>query len=116
MQSHSRRTPARRTWRPRWFANARSTFGCAASEFDRALALAPGSAEVQSNFARFAGLLGHREAAQTAARRAVRLDPQNYYSHIRLAGALLDARLFNDAIAAAQEAKALNPELRSRNA
>jgi len=86
-------------------------FDRAASEFDRALALAPGSAEVQSNFARFAGLLGHREAAQTAARRAVRLDPQNYYSHLRLAGVLADARLFNEAIAAAQEATALNPDL-----
>jgi serine/threonine-protein kinase len=86
-------------------------FGRAASEFDRALALAPGSAEVQSNFARFASLLGHREAAQTAARRAVRLDPQNYYSHLRLAGVLVDARLFNEAIAAAHEATALNPDL-----
>ena len=86
-------------------------FGCAASEFDRALALAPGSAEVQRSFARFAGLLGHREAAQTAARRAVRLDPQNYDSHLRLAAVLLNSRLFNEAIAAAQAAAALNPEL-----
>lgn len=86
-------------------------FGCAASEFDRALALAPGSAEVQLNFARFASLLGHREAAQTAAWRAVRLDPQNYYSHLRLAAVLFDARLFNEAIAAAQETAALNPDL-----
>jgi adenylate cyclase len=86
-------------------------FGCAAAEFDRALALAPGSAEVQLNFARFAGLLGHREAAQTAARRAVRLDPQNYYSHFRLAAVLYDSRLFNEAIAAAQGAAALNPDL-----
>ena len=85
-------------------------FGCAVSEFDRALALAPGSARVQSSFARFASLLGHREAAQTAARRAVRLDPQNYYSHTRLAEVLVDARLFDEAIAVAQEAKALDPE------
>jgi TolB-like protein len=89
------------------------TFGCAASEFDRALALAPGSAEVQSYFARFAGLLGHREVSQTAARRAVRLDPQNYYAHTRLAEVLINARLFTDAITAAEEAKALNPQLRS---
>src|SRR6202035_4042359 len=75
-------------------------------------ALAPGTAEVQSNYARFASLLGHRDAAQTAARRAVRLDPQNYYSHARLAQVLMDARRFNEAIAAAQEARALNPDLR----
>jgi TolB-like protein len=87
-------------------------FGRAASEFDRALALAPGSAQVQSNFATFAGLMGHLEAAQTAAHRAVRLDPQNYYSHARLAGVLFDAKLYNEAIAAAQEAKAINPDLR----
>ena len=88
-------------------------FSCAASEFDRALALAPGSARVQSYFARFSSLLGHREVAQTAARRAVRLDPQNYYSHLSLAGVLSDARLFNEAIAAAREAEALNPDLRT---
>jgi TolB-like protein/predicted Zn-dependent protease len=86
-------------------------FACAASEFDRALALAPGNARVQSLFARFASLMGQREGAQTAARRAVRLDPQNYDSHLRLAVVLENARLFNEAIAAAQEAKALNPEL-----
>jgi TolB-like protein len=88
-------------------------FGCAASEFDRARALAPGSARVQGRFARFADLLGHREAAQTAARRAVRLDPQNYDSHIQLASVLENARLFNEAIAAAQNAAALNPERRA---
>jgi tetratricopeptide (TPR) repeat protein len=69
--------------------------------------------QVQSYFARFASRLGHREVAQTAARRAVRLDPQNYYSHIRLAGVLFDARLFNEAIAVAREAEALNPDLRT---
>jgi len=88
-------------------------FGCAASEFDRALVLTPGSAQVQRYFARFSSLLGHREVAQAAARRAVRLDPQNYYSRRTLAGTLYDARLFNEAIAAAQEAEALNPDLRS---
>jgi tetratricopeptide (TPR) repeat protein len=40
----------------------------------------------------------------------VRLDPQNYYSHARLAEVLVDARLFDEAIAVAQEAKAINPE------
>jgi TolB-like protein len=88
-------------------------FSCAASEFDRALVLAPGSAQVQRYFARFASILGHREVAQTAARRAVRLDPQNYYSRRTLAGTFYDARLFNEAIAAAHEGEALNPELRS---
>ena len=88
-------------------------FGRAASEFDRALALAPGSAQVQSNFATFAGLMGHFEAAKSAARRGVRLDPQNDDAHLRLAGVLYNARLFNEAIAAAQEAKAINPDQRS---
>jgi TolB-like protein len=88
-------------------------YGCAASEYDRARALAPGSAQVQSYFARFASILGHREVAQAAARHAVRLDPQNYYSHTRLAEVLMDARLFNEAIEAAQEAKALNRDLRA---
>jgi len=41
----------------------------------------------------------------------VRLDPQNYDSHLRLAAVLLNSRLFNEAIAAAQAAAALNSEL-----
>jgi tetratricopeptide (TPR) repeat protein len=85
-------------------------FGCAAMRFDRALALAPGDARVQSLFASFASLLGHQEAAQTTARRAVRLDPQNYDSYVTLAAVFANSRLFNEAIAAAQEAEALNPE------
>jgi tetratricopeptide (TPR) repeat protein len=87
-------------------------FRCAASEFDRALALAPGDARVQSNFGRFAGFLGHRDAAQAAARHAVSLDPQNYDSHLGLSQVLFDAELYDEAIAAARAAKALNPNLR----
>jgi TolB-like protein/Tfp pilus assembly protein PilF len=87
-------------------------FGRAASEFNRALAFAPGSAQVQSNFATFAGLMGHFEAALAAAHRAVRLDPQNYFSHATLAGVFLDAKRYDEAIAAARAAKAINPDLR----
>src|SRR5208337_4406994 len=57
-------------------------FAGAATEFDRALALAPGSARVQMNFAGFAGQLGHFQPAIIAARRAVALDPQNVQTHV----------------------------------
>jgi TolB-like protein len=86
-------------------------FRCAAVQFDRALALAPGNVLVQSSYARFASHLGRRDAAQTAARRAVRLDPQNYDAHLRLSQVLYDVRLYDAAIAAAQNAKALKPEM-----
>ena len=66
---HSLPIQPRRIWRSPWRVNARSNLA-ARRQFDRALALAPGNARVQSNFARFASFVGRREAAETAARRA----------------------------------------------
>jgi tetratricopeptide (TPR) repeat protein len=67
-------------------------FADAAPEFDRALALSPGSARVQMGFAGFAGQLGHFDAAIKAARRAVDLDPQNANAQVTLGQVLSWAR------------------------
>jgi TolB-like protein len=82
----------------------------AAPEFERALALEPGSAGVQSAFAAFSSLLGRNEPAIAAARRAVLLNPLDVGVHINLGQCLLAAHQFEEALAALQDAKALNPD------
>jgi TolB-like protein/Tfp pilus assembly protein PilF len=84
-------------------------YAAAAPEFDRALALAPGSALVLRAFAGFASDLGHFEPAVKAARRLVSLDPQDVNAHITLGIALYHARRYGEALAAFQDAKVLNP-------
>jgi TolB-like protein/Tfp pilus assembly protein PilF len=84
----------------------------AAPEFDRALVLAPGNAQVQSGFASFAALLGHFDAAVKAARQGVNLDPQNVSAHVLLADVLSGARRFDEARIALTNASALDPASR----
>jgi TolB-like protein/Flp pilus assembly protein TadD len=84
-------------------------FADAAPEFERALALSPGSARVQAGVAGFVSQLGHFEAATTGARRAVTLDPQNVNPHITLGQVLASARHYDEALTAFQAAKALRP-------
>jgi TolB-like protein/Tfp pilus assembly protein PilF len=85
-------------------------FRGAAPEFDRALALAPGSARVQQHYGGFNSLLGHRDVGIAASRRAVGLDPQNFVAHLNLGQALRFARRYDEAIAAFHAALALVPE------
>jgi TolB-like protein/Tfp pilus assembly protein PilF len=84
-------------------------FAGAAREYDRALALAPGSANVQGGFAYFAAAMGHFEPALTGGRRAVSLDPQNPSSHLGLSYVFYFARRYAEAQASLEAAKALNP-------
>jgi TolB-like protein len=84
----------------------------AAPEFDRALALAPGSAQVQTTYAFYAADLGHVDAAVNAARRAVSLDPQNAWSHAVLGSVLAYARRYAEALLAYRDAAVLRPEWR----
>lgn len=88
-------------------------FTAAAPEFDRALALSPGSVRVQNAFALFSGELGHLEAAVNAARRAVSLDPQNLRSYMTLGEVLLEARRYDEAVMNLRNANVLNPGLRN---
>lgn len=81
----------------------------ASTEFDRALALAPGSALVQASFADFAGTLGHFDVAVNAARQAASLDPQSVTALIGLTGALTAARRFDEASITLRQASLLKP-------
>ena len=81
----------------------------AARELNRAIALEPGSASVQSAFASIYSLLGRSEAAIEAAHRAVLLDSQDVAARILLGQCFLEAHRFDEALAALQDAKAFNP-------
>jgi adenylate cyclase len=91
------------------FNSGSNDFAGAAREYDQALALAPGSANVQGNFAFFAAAMGHFAPALTAARRAVSLDPQSARSHLQLSYVFYFARRYAEAQASIEDANALNP-------
>jgi TolB-like protein/tetratricopeptide (TPR) repeat protein len=80
-----------------------------AAEFDRALALAPGSAYVQRNVAVYSAFIGHFEPALVAAQRAISLDPQNWRSYRQSAIAYVFARRYGEALALIQHAQTLKP-------
>jgi serine/threonine-protein kinase len=84
--------------------------GAGAREIDRAMALAPGSAAVLNAYGGFQGYLGHHDAALTAMRRAIRLDPQNSRYRENLLANLSWARRFEDVLVAVQDVRALNPQ------
>ena len=79
-------------------------------EHERALTLAPGNARVLQLYGTFAVQMGHTEVGIAAARRAVVLDPLNHDSHRRLGLALYWGRQNEKAVAAFEDALALDPE------
>jgi TolB-like protein/Tfp pilus assembly protein PilF len=85
-------------------------FAQANEEYERALALGPGSARVLSAYSRHAAELGHTAAAIAAARRAVTLDPLNFHVHRTVGIAFLLALQYADAIAAFRTAISLQPD------
>jgi serine/threonine-protein kinase len=85
-------------------------FTQATREYERAMALAPGSARVLQFYGRFAVYMGRAEAGIAAGRRAVVLDPLSSSSHARLGQALLSARRYEEAVAVSNDALALDPK------
>jgi TolB-like protein/Flp pilus assembly protein TadD len=85
-------------------------FTRASDEYERAVTLAPGNAQVLQDYGRFAVLMGHTDAGVAAARRAVQLDPLNRNSHGDLSMTLVHARRYNEALAALQEALVVDPD------
>jgi serine/threonine-protein kinase len=90
-------------------------FASAARELDRALELAPGNAVVLYEYARLAAYSGRMDAAITAARRGVTLDPLNLRTHRELGDMLLFARRYSEALAAYQESITLDPARANRD-
>jgi len=82
----------------------------ASEAYERALALAPGSAQVLGLSGIFAAHMGHFDAGVAAARRAVVLDPLARESYTRLGQALYAARRYAEAVAAFAEAISLEPD------
>ena len=78
--------------------------------YERALALAPGNARVLPEYSRFAAFMGRVDAGIAAGRRAVALDPLNSNCHYSLGFALRSARRYAEAVAAFNDALALEPD------
>jgi TolB-like protein/tetratricopeptide (TPR) repeat protein len=85
-------------------------FTPASEEYERALALAPGDAQVLREGGTFAAIMGHFDVALAAARRAVVLDPLNRASHSALGRALFAARRYEEAVAAWADVISLDPD------
>jgi TolB-like protein/Flp pilus assembly protein TadD len=88
-------------------------FTQASDEYDRALALAPGNARILRDSSQFAALMGRFDAAISAARRAVVLDPLARNSHYVLGEALYAARRYAEAIVAYAEVISLAPDFKA---
>jgi TolB-like protein/tetratricopeptide (TPR) repeat protein len=87
-------------------------FTQAGEAYQRALALAPGNAEVLRNSGSFEAWMGHFDAGVAAARRAVVLDPLARESHYYLGWALYAARRYKEAVAVFTEVISLDPEFK----
>jgi TolB-like protein/Flp pilus assembly protein TadD len=87
----------------------RLEFTQASEQFELARTLAPGDARVLWNYAGFAVLVGRSDAALTAARRAVALDPLNAQAHDVLGEILYYLRRYAEAVAAFRDAESLKP-------
>jgi TolB-like protein/tetratricopeptide (TPR) repeat protein len=87
-------------------------FAQASQEYERALALAPGNAEVLRSSSAFAARTGHFDAAIEAARKAVVLDPLDRRSHSNLGLALYLARRYADSTAAFADAIRVRPDFK----
>ena len=97
-------------------------FAQASVEIQRAVALAPGNANVLIRYGRFAVLTGHTDAGIAAprravidagiaaARRAVILDPLNHHTQYRLGESLYFARRYSEAVAVFGAIISLEPD------
>jgi len=88
-------------------------FTQASEAYERALALAPGNAQILRDSGEFAAFMGHFDAAVAAARRAVVLDPLARGSHFILGRVLYVARRYEETVAAFAEVISLDPDYTS---
>jgi TolB-like protein/tetratricopeptide (TPR) repeat protein len=88
-------------------------FTQANDEYQRALALAPGSADVLRRSGTFAAYMGHVDTAISAARRAIMLDPLARASHSLLGRALYVARRYEEAAGAFAEGVSVAPDFKA---
>jgi serine/threonine-protein kinase len=84
-------------------------FTRARQECERAMALAPGKAEILRECGSGAVAMGETQSGLAAVRRSGALDPLNFFSHFLLGQALTYARHFEEAIVAYQDALVVAP-------
>jgi TolB-like protein len=84
----------------------------ASQAYGRALALAPGNAEVLRQSGAFSAYMGHFDGGLAATRRGVVLDPLSRATHTALGRALYAARRYEEAIAAYAEVITLEPDFK----
>jgi TolB-like protein/Tfp pilus assembly protein PilF len=87
-------------------------FTQASRAYERALALAPGNAEVLRRSGQFGAYMGHFDAALAATRRSVVLDPLARESHSQLGRGLYAARRYEEAVVALAEVISLDPDFK----
>jgi len=85
-------------------------FAQATTEYNRALALAPGNARVLRDYGQFAVCMGRADEGISAARRAAVLDPLNPGGLTVLGYALFFARRYDEALTAFQRVISLSPD------
>jgi len=83
-------------------------FSQAAKEYQHAVSLAPGNAQVAFRYGHFAVLMGQTDDGFTAVRRAAQLDPLNPVVHRLVSFALRKSHRYEEAVHAAQGALALD--------
>ena len=96
-----------------YFSRGSLDFTHASEAYERAMALAPGNAEVLADSGRFAVLMGHFDAGLAAGRRAVALDPLGPRSRYVLGQALHLAHRDEEAVAAFAEVLSLEPDYKA---
>jgi TolB-like protein/Tfp pilus assembly protein PilF len=87
-------------------------FTHASEAYERAMALAPGNAQVLRDGGQFTVLMGRFDAGLAALHRAVALDPLNPQSRNLFAETLYFARRYEEAIAAFGEVLSLEPDFK----
>jgi TolB-like protein/Flp pilus assembly protein TadD len=87
-------------------------FAQASQEYDRALALGPGNAQVLRSSSAFGARTGHFDAAIEVARKAVVLDPLDRRSHSNLGLVLYLARRYADSVVAYADAIRVRPDFK----
>jgi serine/threonine-protein kinase len=93
-----------------YFKNGALNFAGAKKEYERALVLAPGNAQIVLLYGLFTVEMGRTDAGLAAVRRAIVLDPLNHYTRFYLGYASHWARQYGQAIAAYQDSLALDPD------
>jgi TolB-like protein/DNA-binding winged helix-turn-helix (wHTH) protein/Flp pilus assembly protein TadD len=88
-------------------------FAGASDEYERAMRLAPGSAQILAEGGNFAAIMGRFDTGLSAGRRAVVLDPLSPRRRALLGEALYVARRYDEAVAAYGEVISLEPEFKS---